>query len=320
MIELDVSNFSKPYDHLNGNKSQKVTPLDLARAMITIGHGSWYSAFNHNIFRVGELICKALAFSEIVNSNLVLTKGFHRLNQSEKATVSYYFGQGLTKLYSEKHLKVKYLFHVDDYISFINYHTKGSAKSKITIGNSSKNASRPDLIGFVKRNNSHILEAKGNSTGYQKNTMQHAINQVSQIISYNGVTPLTRTACFFDLSNTPIKGIIIDPENDDNGIILEFDEDAAMNKYYSFFIENYQRFTRTINIGKYEYSVAAIGSPNINFGFDKRILELEKYKLLDNDLYPDGIDDLPLSDFENNEFSLGLDGVLLFNEQHKLKI
>jgi hypothetical protein len=214
MIDLNISNYSTPYANLNGQTTQNIKPFDVARAIVTVGRGSWTEVYNLGIYRIAELICKALAFSKLDSGNLVLQDRFYHLNQSEKTTVSYYFGQGLTKLFVEKFFKIKWLFHVDDYTSFIQFNTKGVATSKLTVGKTKKTAQRPDLIGIKQPNLAHIFEAKGNSGGYDLSVMQHAINQVSQVRTYNGVAPVTRAACYFDLSIAPIKGIVIDPEGD----------------------------------------------------------------------------------------------------------
>ena len=309
MINLDISNYTGTYNHLNGQKNQMVKPLDLARAMITVGQGSWGDVFNLGIFRIGELLCKALAFCEINNGNLILQNRFYNLNQSEKVTVSYYFGQGLTKLFAESFFNIKWLFHVDDYINQIQFHSSGATIPKIRVGNTNKQAKYPDLIGLESANNSHIFEAKGSSGGYRTNIMQHAINQVSQVNTYNGVAPLTRTACYFDLSKTPIKGIIIDPKNEEKGIDIELNEKEAILKYYSFFQKNRKFFTQSFKIDNYNYMISPVGAPNIYFGFDERILDLSSTEILKEGLYPKGW--VSEQKFGNTEVSLGLDGILL---------
>lgn len=160
---------------------------------------------------------------------------------------------------------------------------------------------------------SHIFEAKGNSGGYDLGVMQHAINQVSQVQTYNGVAPATRAACYFDLSCVPIKGIIIDPEDDKNGIEINFDEESAILKYYSFFKENSQHFTNSFQYGKYEFLTTPVGVPNIFFGFDKRLLSMNPTEILSTGLYNE---DSIFPTNGNSQFggvSLGLDGIILFN-------
>ena len=289
MINLEISNYNSPFNSLNGQSTQDIKPFDLARAIVTVGKSSWTDVFNSGIYRIAELICKALAFTKLDHGNLTLHNRFHALNQSEKATVSYYFGQGLTKLYAEKHFNIKWLFHVDDYSSSIQFTTRGIANSKIIIGNTKRTAYRPDLIGIKQSNISHIFEAKGNSGGYDLGVMQHAINQVSQILTYNGLAPETRAACYFDLSGIPIKGIIIDPEGDENGIDIKFDEESAIQKYYSFFIENSQRFSNPIQYGGYEFLTTPVGVPSLFFGFDKRLLELKPSEILSKGLYNEDV-------------------------------
>jgi hypothetical protein len=313
MIDLEISNYTTPFNHLNGQTPQNIKPFDLARAIATVGQGSWHSVFELGIYRIAELICKALAFSKLDNGNLVLQDRFYNLNQSEKATVSYYFGQGLTKLYAEKHLKVKWLFHVDDYSSDIQFNTRGVAASKYTVGFTRKTAQRPDLIGIKQANVSHIFEAKGNSGGYDLSVMQHAINQVSQVLTYNSVAPATRTACYFDLSCVPIKGIIIDPEEDENGIDINFNEESAILKYYSFFKENSQSFNSIFRYGKYEFLTTQVGVPNILFGFDKRLLNMTPAEILLKGLYNDDSIFPIVENLRVREVSLGLDGLILVN-------
>lgn len=313
MINLDISNYSPPYDYLNGQTTQKINPFDLARGMVTVGRGSWTDVFNLGIFRIGELICKALAFSKVDNGNLVLQNRFFNLNQSEKTTISYYFGQGLTKLYAEEFFKIKWLFHIDDYDSFIKFYIKGTATSKLIVGRTKKIAERPDLIGIKGKSISHIFEAKGNSGGYDKGVMQHAINQVSQINTYNGIAPKTRTACYYNLSGSLIRGIIIDPENDGKGIDIKFNEEAAILKYYSFFQENNRYFTNTFRYGEYDYLTTPVGVPNIFFGFDKRLLKLKPSEILAKGLYSNNEKFTTKENPEFREVSIGLDGLILIN-------
>lgn len=313
MIDLQISNYPLPFNHLNGQTTQDIKPLDLARAILTVGQGSWTDVFNSGVFRMAELICMALAFSKIENGNLVLQDRFYNLNQSEKVTISYYFGQGFTKLYAEKHFKIKWLFHVDDYWSLININSTGIAPSKIIVGKSKKMAKRPDLIGIKQANVSHIFEAKGNSSGYDLGVMQHAINQVSQVRTYNGVAPQTLAACYFNLSCVPIRGIIIDPENYENGIDIYFNEESAVSQYYSFFIENKQFFNSNFEYGKYEFLTTPVGVPNIYFGFDKRLLSMKPSELLSNGLYNEDFIFQTKNNSELKEVSLGLDGLILIN-------
>lgn len=268
--------------------------------------------FDSGIFRIGELICKALAFSQVKSGGLKLHERFFDLNQSEKITVSYYLGQGLTKLYAEKLLGVKWLLHVDDYDHLIQYHKKGTASAKITVGTTKKVAERPDLVGIVSKNESHFFEAKGRSTGYDRNEMQHAINQVSQVKQYNGAIPKTAAACYFDLSSTPIKGYIIDPENDGFGIDFLLNEEEALYEYYSFFREGQSEFQDRFQYGNHTFYTTPVGVPNIHFGFDERLLKMSSADLLSNGLRYEELESNRQGDNQST-FSVGADGLILFD-------
>lgn len=313
MISLDITNYNHPYEYLNGNKSMSVTPLFLARALVTMGRGSWGDTFNLGLFRIGELICKALAFSKIKNGKWVLEDRFFKLNSSEKTTISYYFGQALTKLYAEDSFELKWLLHLDDYAEYIEFYKKGTAVSKVKIGTCTKIPKSPDLIGIKNIHESHIFEAKGYSSGYDKSVMQHAINQVSQVKSYNGIVPKTKTACYFNFNSNQSKGIIIDPENDGLGIDLKLDEEKAINKYYSFFLKNSSQFSYIIELNNYRFLTIPVGVPNIYFGFDERILHLSSTELLENNLY-ENIEKITTNNNLYSDISLGYDGIILISK------
>jgi len=250
------------------------------------------------------------------NGNLVLNERFYSLNQSEKGTVSYYFGQGLTKLFAEEFFNIKWLFHFDDYEDIITVFKRGTVNPKIRIGKSIKPAARPDLIGFQQIDRSFIFEAKGHSWGYKKDIMQHAIDQVSQVKTYNGIIPEARTACYFDLSKKPIKGTIIDPDDNDIGIDIELKENIAIERYYSFFVENQKYFSDYYNYRGYEFLTTPVGAPNIFFGFDKRILQLSSKDLLTKGLYDNTSDFSETYKRNNRNISIGLDGIILLDNNY----
>lgn len=313
MINLEVSNYIPPYNFLNSVRQANATILDLSRCILTVGRENWNDVFAQGIYRIIELACKGLAYAEMDNGNLILNELFYTLTQSEKAVVSYHFGQGLTKLYSENFLNVIWLYHLDNYSNITNYVVRGRATSKIIVGNTTKHAAWPDLVGIENSTTIHILEAKGNSGGYDKSVMQHAINQVSQVITYNHISPSTRSACYFDLSKTPIKGIIIDPPENVNGIQIENDLLKVLTLYYLFFRENANEFNYNINLGKFIFKCLPIIKPNLFLGFDERILKLSNEEILINGLYSKN----EITELKQNkpfEFSLGLDGLILIDD------
>lgn len=200
----------------------------------------------------------------------------------------------------------------------MNYVIKGTAKSKKVIHPTSKNAKSPDLYGLSGPNKIHVLESKGNSGGYSLEIMQHALNQVSQINKYNGVQPLTKTACYFDLSQNPIKGIIIDPDNDGTGVDIKINEEKVISDYYSFFIKHAQYFRRRIRVGIHSYMTIPVGAPDLYFGFDTRILELSSNELLKNGLYNNKDifmepEEKVFTQRRRFETSIGTDGIILAN-------
>ncbi len=313
MIHLKVSNYTGAYTPLNNLTTLNVSRLDLARAMITVGRRSWSNTFHTGIFRIGELLCKALGFTAMNGNCVILNDRFFQLNQSEKGAVSYYFGQAFTKIYAEEHLGVKWLLHFDEYSSMATLQASGTATPKITIHSGVNKGSRPDLLGLVKTNTAHILEAKGYSKYYNKSVMQTAINQVSHVNLYNGIPPETRTACFFTLGEKKTKGIIIDPEDKPNAFNVEFDEVKALNTFYSFFRENKDAFNSPFEIRGTTYLTVPVGVPDIFVGFNASLLEMTTEKILESGFEPSRNSNY--SDNVPNGYSIGSDGIIILDRK-----
>jgi hypothetical protein len=246
---------------------------------------------------------------------------FSALDNSEQRTISYFFGQAFTKLFAEKYLNC---FQVDNFgnhkpnVSFIK--TNNNFIPKHQLYTSNKTPKEPDLIGFAQ-NGVHILEAKGYSSGFNGGVMQHAINQVSIINNVNGSQPLTKTACFFDLSGNPIIGTIIDPDTPDSIIDIEFNQEKFISNYYQIFNLEKQKYRKTyweIEIGKNKFSGFRLFDqmyPRYFFGVDSGIFEqVNSYSSkieLDNNKY-----DLESYILENENISVGPDGIILLKTAH----
>jgi len=318
MIELDISHFSGSYASLNGNAQPfSVSKFDIGRAIITIGYLSIFRAFRQtNFFRILELLSKPLAYFEVLNNSLVLNSTFHGLEKTEKVINSFYFGQAFTKLFAENKLKCIWVDNVQNQTANIIYNMSNvSFTPKLKLNSTNDAGSEPDLIGFGTNNNFHVMEAKGYSSGYNVTEHQKAINQVSRVTTVNGISPDTRDACFFDLSGNPIKGNIIDPENNESLFNIEFKVNDFLSSYYSIFnfdLEKLDRPLWKLKANNYEFLVFQIGYPYIFLG-----VYLELYEnVIKNDTFQYIGEILPLEikilEFPNIiDYSLGRDGILL---------
>lgn len=321
MIKADISHFSGKYSHLNSvSKNLNISLLDLAKSVVTVGHLNWNNTLSMGFYKIGELILKTLAHVETKNNFLQLTNLFWNLEKTEKMTVSYQLGMGLTKAVTEKLLNIPWLIHLGHYHGNVEYRRTGHNLSKLILYHSRNYFRKPDLIGFDSEALPHVFEAKGLSTQYDKGAIQDAIDQVSQVHSINGIRPETRVACCFNLSSHPITAQIVDPnEKLRKGIKFEINITEMFNNYYSMFLfDDSWVETKIIQLFDRKFKIRAIGAPNIYIGIDNEIYNMVKESSFLNQ-YPKWYKNnkIFILEMQNNmNYSFGLDGILLMNGKY----
>lgn len=328
MIQLNISEFVNGYANINGQRDLTMSKLDIARAGMTIGYSKTIDAIrDFGIFRFLELYFRTHTYIEKNNNYFQLKPIFNALDSSEQRTISYFFGQVFTKLFAEKYLDC---YQVDNFgnhkpnVSFTG--NKNRFVPKRQLFNSDKKPKEPDLIGFA-RNGVHILEAKGYSSGFKGGVFQHAINQVSIINKVNGSQPLTKTACFFDLSGNPIIGTITDPDTPTTSIDIEFDQDKFISNYYQIFNLKKQKFRKTyweFEIGNNKFAGFRLFDmmyPRYFFGVESKIFEQVNSGSSKIEF---NYENYNLGSYirEYEDISLGPDGIILINTnkyRHKIE-
>lgn len=315
MINLEISNYSGAYIHLNGNYPLSISRLDLARAMISVGCGGYADICKKGLWGIVGLFSKAFTNTVQTPAGIVLSQHYWNMDASEKRTESYYLGQGFTTLYAQKIHRIRWLLHFDNQIKKFKIH---QGVPKHIIGTSHKDVHGPDLVGIVNPATCFLFEAKGYSSGYDNNVMQHALNQLSCVSTFNGHTPKAKVACYFNLSETPIKGIIIDPENHRKGSDMPMNVPKRISQYYSFFAEYKRYFNEKVVIGQRVYRIAPIGIPGFYFGYDTRFLHLnfEDMPIIDQDQH---INDIKKID-RFSDVSIGPDGLIVLLDKEKLPL
>lgn len=280
MIKLNISDFPTSYNHINGTNNFPISKFDIARAAITIGYPKLTSAIlSFGVFRMLELYFRTETYLERNNNYWQLKSIFKLLDSSEQKTISYFFGQAFTKLFAEKYLNCDQVDNFSNHKGNVAFNNNGKTFiPKHTLYTSKKNPKEPDLVGF-SNGQTHILEAKAYSSGFKGSEFQHAINQVSIVDMVNGVRPITKTACFFDLSNNPIIGTIKDPYSPLASIDITFDSSDFIFNYYQLFnLRILKRFYYyEIKIGENRFSCISLSNlffyPKIFFGVDSDIFE-----------------------------------------------
>lgn len=321
MIKLDINGYSGNFVNLNGNNIDfNFNRLDVARAVITIGFRKYLPAIQHiGKFRFLEILNKTFAYLDFQNGNFFLNNLYRSLDASEKRVISYFYGQGFTKLYAERSLNCDFVDHISNHKTNIAFHTLNTISTpKIILDPKLKYEGllEPDLLGIDRNNNFHILEAKGSSSGFKLDVLQKAINQVSIINNVNGLQPITRTACFFDMSNIPIRGTIQDPPGSK---LIDIQMNIEMFKidYYSpilYYILFNEERTYRFTIDKVEFILVRIPNEafeNLYIGlhfhiFEDIIYKKEKVKIID-------FEGVTFKSEEILEYSLGPDGILFIS-------
>ncbi|MCX6122700.1 MAG: hypothetical protein NTX44_13905 [Ignavibacteriales bacterium] len=213
-------------------------------------------------------------------------------------------------------MKIPWLIHLKDISGVVLGTSLGQVPTKFQLYASKKTAREPDLIGFDSNKNSHVFEAKGYSSGVNTSELQHAIDQVSQVVAINGVPPSTRTVVYSDLSSSPFLVTIIDPEdNESHGYRIEFKFNSFLRSYYSVFAD-IEKWTDTLfeaEIGGYSFRVFPIGNSDYFFGIATYVLEQLK-----DVFHSDTTDSFSILNTVNQEIlddtlSIGYDGTILFN-------
>ena len=236
-IMFDGEDFPSSHDHLNTNFEHWLRRVDIVRAYINIGHSRSRSfVWNGGLLRVIELLSAARNYLRVEYGSITASDRYLQLPATEKGTRSTLFGQAITALLAERLLDCTWVANVEQLLETIQvvpfYHPPNPPKRRIS---SNTNGRQPDLIGIGRSQTYHVLEAKGTVGGYSRWVHQQAINQVSQVARINGVVPVTKCACHIQLATPTIRANVIDPEGDDVGLEINFEDHFLMERYYSLF-------------------------------------------------------------------------------------
>lgn len=246
--------FSPPYHALNGTRAINATKLDIIRSMLCVGYPSRNAAIRHvGIWRARMLTALVTGY---LDDTLATTQYFDNLEQSEKAGASFLLGEAFTHWYAESRMNVRILVHVRGLPGCVWNGTGAPFALKYAwnghVGRYPEDysphfprqlppeGSRPDFIGFAGGER-HVFESKGRLRKPSAETIDKALGQVSKLHSIRGVPPDTRCACFFMFRKSGVEGMVIDPPAAWEGLDLQFDELAAAEKAYAFFLESETR-------------------------------------------------------------------------------
>ncbi|MEJ5344446.1 MAG: hypothetical protein WHS83_06010 [Chloroflexus sp.] len=311
-VEVTCSNFSNKYARINGKKRRKVSRFMVLRSVVTVGfqrftdiflpwwptlQDSWkWSSLLHR-FGMG---LSAFSFLRQSSADLCLDHSFQALDSSEKAVVSYWCGMALAKIVADTELEVPWLMHVDV------LHKKGAL---ILQGSTNE---RGDLVGLGKRDDWHVVEAKGRSNKYHRSLVEKARKQAERIVRINDKKPATNSACITSLFTQPISVLLEDPpaDGEENGEQWNIRQDDFFRNYYGAIIT----YLRQFGASERRFNTIFVTAPLAFFSPYLANLEIGLLETIFNnpERAREFVRDLPRD--LDEEGRVGSDGIAIFGE------
>lgn len=232
--------------------------------MLSVGYASRHSAISSvGPWRTVLLLSMIQGY---LDAHLHTTRYFRNLEQSEKAAMSFLLGQAFTYWFAQTHMNIPYIVHV-----------KGAGHSwtpatRATVlkpgAGPFRPRARPDFIGQSLRQY-HVFEAKGRSSKISAAVREGALAQVSMIGRINNLAPVTRVAACFSFQPNGVTGHLQDPAAEPKALDLKFDDVAATEKAYAFFLQPDVRDGATEKISG--FLCVDLGD-DLTYGIDKKVL------------------------------------------------
>ncbi|MEI2400102.1 hypothetical protein [Paenibacillus phytohabitans] len=256
------------------------------------------------------------------------------LEMSERVTVAYFIGMVFAQIHMQKKYQVRHMEHLKS--------SGITAKSRV------KDKKNPDLWGYnPKKKKSYLVEAKGSTvpTDYFDNDkIRKAEKQLNAITEIQYSSP--GGTLIFNKASSNLKKIIIathpnlnkeimqhviDPIKEEDKII-KINGDELVYKHYSHLIKFIKSGeSKSIELEKLpglKFRVVDYISLNCSIGVLEEIYNLlehitEKDNITEEDIrnvsteinkFLDNIDDYFIGTSEFKDFSIGIDGVLVFNK------
>lgn len=272
--------------------------------------------WNRGIFRLAHLGSLVFYSTKNAKNGLELDEAFAHLDMSEKTPTSYHIGMGIAKAFSEDHLNIPWLSHISSFKSSISWNgPAASGKISLYALPTGKRAKEPDLLGYDRNGNPHVLESKGYSSGFKSAALQHAINQVSQVSSISGVTPETRVAIFSDLSKRPFHAKVVDPDGPESwGCTIDWPLSSCIRDYYSVFLGDKEKRTE-FQVNNQRYIGFHLIRSGLQIGLDARIFDCLAQS--GNQLGRAMLDiqaELQEISKDSENYNIGIDGVALIDQ------
>jgi hypothetical protein len=309
-IHIECRGYNGRYAKLNGRRDRNISRYAFLRAVITVGAQRLPDVFSGGLRgitnRIGILL-SLTSFLEQRANGFCLSDRYDDLDMSQKGYISYWYGMTFAKLVAESELSIPWLGNVD------------KMKASGALITSYTRNERADLVGRL-HNDWHVIEAKGRSNEYSSRLVEKAKSQAAAVISINGQSPATSSACIASLFTQPISVLLDDPTGDSNQEPEQWKikDDEFFREYYRGIIQYLHKYASsgemkevhsefvTAKLFQQEFFELPYPPPpwaqDLELGLLKSIYSEPKKA-------PDVIKDLPSDD---NKGAIGRDGIAIF--------
>lgn len=301
-IEIIARQYSGAYASVNGTTQESISLLSLLRCMVTVGYRKETDVIGYGWRSIGWHLSTCFLTAAVTaqqNGNLAVSRLFRSLDSSEKNTVSFRLGMGLTKFAAEAKLGVGWLIHAERLLN-----AGGLTLQTGTL-------ERGDLVGRDHTGTWHVFEAKGRSNPPSSKLLTKAKNQATRIQSINGQPPATKSASIVHLHRAPIRVELIDPDDEATKVAtMTIGEHEFFSAYYALLLQLMESADiAPLTLGNVKFTVARFHlGPGFTVGIG--LADLIRRVPAEAVHLPEMMRGIEAGHRENPKLSVGLDGVL----------
>jgi hypothetical protein len=257
----------------------KVSSEELCWAAVTVGRRNWPDVTKHGLYSLFEIQWRITMLwanlVEMADGQLAKSDAFHNLDPSEKGSVSFFIGNTIAKLVTERLFDVSWLLHFDVYKNQLNPDLRLKGK--------------PDFVGLDSSLSWIIMEAKGRTNSATSKLMDDSKYQTRCLRKINDDLPSLRTAVASYFTSNCLRVWLRDPNSaTENAEDIELDPKILLTEYYKPFTHLYKK---AINIEQQtiensSFNIIDIEGLSAKIGIRKEIYEVfVEARIFEQDLY-----------------------------------
>lgn len=224
-LSVEASGFSStPYTGLNRTHSIKVSKRSCMKFAASIGLPIFSVASRTAGHAVTLATYKKLAIKcaiDFTGGSLTRPSAYTKMEQSEKANISYWIGMVFSALIADELLGISQLIHV------------GTLKKKRLIRVDPTSRSLADLVGQDSSGNWHVIEAKARQATPSNDDRVKWKTQATTIYTIDKQKPKTQSYALARIGSTYSAELVDPPTSDEQlPVSIDLEENAMINGYY----------------------------------------------------------------------------------------